>query len=137
MNTVKLRSLAVRLVRGTALIAIAGGLMAGWAAVTPAAAWWHGGFFVGVAPAPLYVGPPVAYPPPVYYASPPPPVYYPPPSPPAWYTPPPAATAAPPAPTGQSCFAGAYVCPMDHPVPSGSACYCLSNERSKVWGRAS
>jgi hypothetical protein len=41
------------------------------------------------------------------------------------------------APAGQSCYAGAYVCPMERPVPSGSACYCLSNNRSHVPGRAS
>ena len=103
------------------------------AAATPAAAWWRGGFWVGVVPPPVYIGPPVVYPPPYYY----------PPPPPVWYPPPPGyAEGAPPVPpppagTGQSCYAGPYVCPMDHPVASGSACYCLANDRSKVWGRAS
>jgi hypothetical protein len=26
---------------------------------------------------------------------------------------------------------------MDHPVASGSSCYCLGNNRTQVWGRAS
>jgi hypothetical protein len=59
---------------------------------------------------------------------------------PGWVTPP--ATYASPAPqaaspSGQSCYAGAYVCPTEHPVPSGSGCYCLSNNRTRVFGRAS
>jgi hypothetical protein len=42
---------------------------------------WRGGVFVGIAP-PVYVAPPVVYPPAIYYAPPPvyyapPPVYYP------------------------------------------------------------
>jgi hypothetical protein len=90
---------------------------------------------------PLY-GPPMYYPPPpVYY--PPPPVYYvPPPAP--GYAPPPAAGYAPPAyspaPAAdgrQSCYAGPYVCPMEHAVASGSGCYCRGNDGQRVWGRAS
>ena len=98
----------------------------------------RGGVFIGIPP--IVVGPPV-YP---YYA-PPPPAYYPPP--PAYYAPPPTGYAPPPtayAPQqsdgqsgGQSCTAGPYVCPMDHPVASGSACYCLGNNRTQVWGHAS
>jgi hypothetical protein len=41
-----------------------------------------------------------------------------------------------PRPSGRSCYAGPYVCPLDHPVPSGSGCYCLSNNRTHVPGRA-
>jgi hypothetical protein len=76
---------------------------------------------------PLFWTPPVYYPPPIYYY--PPPAYYPPP--PATYAPP-----APPVAGGQSCYAGAYVCPMDNPVPSGAACYCLGNQGTHVWGHA-
>jgi hypothetical protein len=39
-------------------------------------------------------------------------------------------------PVGQSCYAGAYICPIDRVVPSGSACYCTSNNRTHVPGRA-
>jgi hypothetical protein len=77
---------------------------------------------------PFFVGPPAYYPPPPYY---PPPAYYPPP--PATYAPP---VPQPGAPSGQSCYAGAYVCPMEHPVPSGSSCYCLSNNRTRIPGQA-
>ena len=102
------------------------------AMTAPAAAWWRGGVWFG---GPVVVAPPLFYPPVVY----PPPVYYPPP-PPVWYTPPPARIAAPPppvGPSGQSCYAGPYVCPMDHPTAPGNACYCLGNNRTQVWGRAS
>jgi hypothetical protein len=82
-------------------------------------------FGIGV-PLPYYA--PGYYPPPVYY--PPPPVYYAPP-PPVVYTPPqPAAPAY-----GQSCNAGAYVCPLDRPMAPGSACYCLGNGGGRVGGR--
>jgi hypothetical protein len=64
---------------------------------------------------PFYIGSPAYYPPPIYY-------------------PPPAPRPA--APSGQSCYAGAYVCPMDRPVASGSACYGLSNDRTHIPGRA-
>jgi len=82
---------------------------------------------------PLYFGPPVYAPPPVYY---PPPAYYAPP--PVVYAPPPAYAPqyAPQYQTGQSCYAGAYVCPMDRPVTPGSGCYCTVNG-TRVWGRAS
>jgi hypothetical protein len=82
--------------------------------------------FVGVG-IPLFA-PPLYYPPPVYY--PPPPTYY---APPVQYAPPPAYNAAP---AGQSCYAGAYTCPMDRPVVSGSACYCPGNGGARVWGHA-
>ena len=117
-------SQTLRRLAGTAAFGAA--LIAFCAAATPAAArvWIGFGF-------PFYVGPPAYYPPP--------PVYYPPP---AYYPPPPVAYAAPPAaaapgPAGQSCYAGAYVCPMDHPVPSGADCYCLGNGGTRVWGHAS
>lgn len=79
---------------------------------------------------PLYAGPPAYYyPPPVYY---PPPAYYPPP--PAYYY---GAPAAPPryTPSNQSCATVATVCPMEHPVPQGSSCYCTTGQ-GRVWGRA-
>jgi hypothetical protein len=79
------------------------------------------GYGPGYYPAPYY------YPPPVYYA--PPPMYY---TPPQVYSPAPAAQAG----GGQTCYAGAYVCPMDRPVAPGSGCYCLGNGGQRVWGRA-
>jgi hypothetical protein len=95
----------------------------------------HARVFVGIG-IPFY-GPgfygPGYYPPPAYY--PPPPVYYPPP--PAYYAPPQTYSQAPaPAGGGQSCYAGAYVCPMDRPVAPGGSCYCLGNGGAKVWGNA-
>lgn len=85
--------------------------------------------FVGIG-IPFYG--PGFYPPPYYY---PPPAYYPPPvyAPPQTYAP---AQAAAPAGAGQSCYAGAYVCPMEHPVASGGGCYCSGNDGQRVWGRA-
>jgi hypothetical protein len=92
---------------------------------------------------PLFVGPPAYYPPPAYYYPPPP--YYPPP---AYYGGPPGAPyayAAPPpgysrpgghyTPSGQSCATGGAVCPMEHPVASGSSCYCTTGQ-GRIWGRA-
>jgi hypothetical protein len=99
------------------------------------------GFTGGPAQARVFVGigipfyGPGFYPPPVYY--PPPPVYYAPP--PVVYAPPQNYSQAPgPAQSGegQACYAGPYVCPMDHPVASGSSCYCLGNGSQRVWGRA-
>jgi hypothetical protein len=81
------------------------------------------GYGPGFYPAPYY------YPPPVYY--PPPPIYYTPP-PPQVYTPAPAAQPG----TGQACYAGPYMCPMDRPVAPGASCYCLGNGGQRVWGRA-
>jgi hypothetical protein len=75
------------------------------------------------------------YPAPYYY--PPPPVYYPPPvvyAPPQVYAPPPPAAVA--TGSGQSCYAGPYVCPMDRPVATGAGCYCPGNDGQRVWGRA-
>ena len=119
---------------GTAALGAA--LVAFCAAATPAVARVFIGFGF-----PFYVGPPAYYPPPpVYY--PPPPAYYAPPPvtygapPPVSYGAPPAVAPAP-AESGQSCYAGAYVCPMDRPVPSGANCYCLGSGGTRVWGHAS
>ena len=38
--------------------------------------------------------------------------------------------------TGQACYAGPYVCPMDRPVAPGSNCYCFGNSGQRVWGRS-
>jgi hypothetical protein len=78
---------------------------------------------------PLYYPPQVYYPPAAYY--PPPMIYAPPP--PVTYTPP--STYAPPS-RSQSCYAGAYICPMERPTASGNACYCPGNNGERVWGRA-
>ena len=102
--------------------------------------------FVGVGVGVPFFGPPAYYPPPFHYPPPmyyhPPPMYYHPPPPvfyappPVVYTPPPVTYAPPRASAaGQSCQAGAYVCPMDRPAPPGAACYCLGNGSQKVWGR--
>ena len=110
-------------------VALGAALVAFCAAATPAAAriWVGFGF-------PLYFGPPVYYPPPTYYAPPPAPAYNAPP--PAAYNAPAQSDAAP-MPAGQSCYAGAYVCPMDHPIPSGANCYCPGTGGDRVWGHAS
>jgi hypothetical protein len=113
-------------------LAVLGALLAGILAVPgPAQARVFIGFGF-----PLFVGPPAYYPPPMYY---PPPPYFPPP-----YYPPPGAYSAPPAsyaprpggPSGQACYAGGTVCPMERPVGSGSSCYCTTGQ-GRVWGRAS
>ena len=114
--------------RSVGLAAFSAGLLVSAAAVAPAQARVFFGFGV-----PLYFGPPVYAPPPVYY--PPPPYYYAPP--PVTYAPPPAYSPMPTSPaSGQSCYAGGYVCPMDRPVSPGSGCYCTVNG-GRVWGRAS
>jgi hypothetical protein len=95
----------------------------------PAAARVFVGVGIGVPgyPAPYYYAPPpVYYPPPrVYYAPPPPVVYAPPP-----------VTYAPPMRAAQSCYAGAYTCPMERPTTPGAACYCAGNGGNRVWGQA-
>jgi hypothetical protein len=111
-------------------------VLSAWAAPAAQARIWVGVGVPFVAPMPYYPPPFYYPPPPVYY--PPPPVYYPPP-PPIVYTPPqytPAPYTANPAPVGQTCYAGAYTCPMERPIASGSACYCLSNGGQHVPGRA-
>jgi hypothetical protein len=104
--------------------------MLGWAA-PPARAR----VFVGIGIpfyGPGFYPPPVYYPPPpVYY--PPPPVYYTPPPPPVVYSPPQTYSQAPAG--GQSCYAGSYVCPMDHPVAAGAGCYCPGNGGQRIWGK--
>ncbi len=95
-------------------------------APSPAHAWWRGGVAIGIAPPPLYFGPPV-YAPPLYA----PPVYYPPP---VYYAPPPFYV-APPRRLAQSCYAGAYVCPLPQPGPVGGACSCPAFH-GRVYGRA-
>jgi hypothetical protein len=88
--------------------------------------------FVGIG-VPLFGPPGFYYPPPIYY--PPPPVYYAPPPPPVVYAPP-GFSAAPAGTAGQMCYAQAYTCPMDRPVPVGATCYCLGNGGQRVYGRA-
>jgi hypothetical protein len=78
-------------------------------------AWWRGGPYVGFG----FFPPVVVAPPPVYY--PPPPVYY---APPPVYAPAPAYS---PAQAGQGCYAGAYVCPLEHATPVGAPCSCPAN----------
>jgi hypothetical protein len=88
----------------------------------PAQAGGNGGFFIGVAPVPLFVPPPVVYPP--YYPYYP---YYPP----VAYAPPPAQSQ--PAPQkgaqqavtyGSICRAGVYSCAVVPYTPMGSTCSC-------------
>jgi hypothetical protein len=89
---------------------------------------------------PLVVGPPAFYPPPVYAPPPyfPPPYYYPPPQayypPPAGYAPGPVSP-GPAGPSGQPCYAGGTVCPMERPVASGAGCWCTTAQ-GRVWGHA-
>ena len=87
--------------------------------------WGGGGVYLGFAP-PIYVAPPVYIGPPVVYA--PPPVYAPGPgyAPPAGYAPGGYAPGAP----GQvsaTCYAGAYICPLENPGPAGAPCTCPTN----------
>lgn len=122
-----IKKLPKHVLRTISLAAIGAGLLVSTGIATAQARVFFG---FGM---PLYYGPPVYAPPPVYY---PPPAYYAPP-PPVVYAPPPAQTYTPyPGGAGQSCYAGAYVCPMDRPVSPGSGCYCTVNG-SRVWGRAS
>jgi hypothetical protein len=125
---------AMRLVYRPKALAACGTVLAGLLALSvPAHArvWFGFGF-----PVPFFAPPPYYYPPPVYYY--PPPGYYPPPpayayrAPPA---PPYASLATPYAPSHQSCVTGGAVCPMEHPVAAGSACYCTTAQ-GRAWGRA-
>jgi hypothetical protein len=90
--------------------------------------WWPGvpfGLGLGaIAAAPYYYAPPGYYPPPISYV--PPQAYY----------PPQAYGQAPVGGGGQSCYAGAYVCPMDRPIATGASCYCPGNDGQRVGGRA-
>lgn len=76
-------------------------------------------------PPPVYVYPAPAYPPPPAYYAPPPPSGY------APYQP-----GSPSSAPAQSCYAGANVCPMETPVPPGTACYCTGSNGVRVWGNA-
>jgi hypothetical protein len=124
-----MNGISLTLRRGT----VAAALLATLAAPLPAHAWWRGGGFgVGLAAGTLFglavpalTAPGYYYPPPVYYA--PPPVYYAPP--PAYAAPGYVAPAS-----GQGCYAGAYVCPLDRPSPVGSPCSCPSNQ-GRAYGR--
>jgi hypothetical protein len=97
-------------VLGAAIVAFAAG-----AVLLPgsAQAWWRGGFY---GPGIVVVPGPVVYPPP--------PGYYPPPS--GYY---------PAPPPGQTCYAGAYICPLDQPVPAGATCSCPTNQ-GRAYGQA-
>ncbi|MBV9755721.1 MAG: hypothetical protein JO047_01580 [Alphaproteobacteria bacterium] len=131
---------------------------------SPGEAWWRGGVFIGIPPIvvpPLGYPYPYPYPPPVYA----PPIYPAPPAdgpPPGYEQGPkayqslpageqprpgyePAPAGAPqPAPAkreqagtpGYSCFAGAYVCPLDRSLPVGTRCSCPSNRGGRVAGQA-
>jgi hypothetical protein len=83
----------------------------------------------------LGFGPGFWFPPYYYY---PPPVYYPPP--PVWYTPPPPVSYTPPAyaspGVARSCYAGAYVCPMQVEVSPGTTCWCPNNTGGRAYGTA-
>jgi hypothetical protein len=87
------------------------------AALTPgqALAWrhWYGGA-VFIAP-PIFVPPPIYLGPPVVYA-------------PSPYAPRPYAAA-------QTCYAGAYICPLDQPAPYGGGCSCPTNN-GRAYGAA-
>lgn len=84
------------------------------------------GFGVGVPVYPAYpYFPPAYYPPAVYPAYPGYAAPYP-------VAPPPY---VPVRPAGQSCYAGAYVCPLDRPVAAGDACSCPARGGQRAWGR--
>ncbi|MBV9736486.1 MAG: hypothetical protein JO209_11330 [Acidisphaera sp.] len=101
---------------------------------TPAHAWWHGGFFIGVPFPPVVIAPPVYAPPPVVYA--PPPAYDENPAPQSYsYTPAPPGYAYTPSPGGGTCYAGAYTCPLQYAAPAGSSCSCPGNT-GRVYGRS-
>jgi hypothetical protein len=118
-------------------LAAIGTIFAGCLALPNAAdarVWFGFGF-----PFPFIVGPPAYYyPPPAYYYPPPP--YY---APPAYYYRAPYPSYAAPygapapqyTPSSQSCVTSGAVCPMEHPVASGSACYCGTGQ-GRIWGRA-
>lgn len=111
----------------TALMGLAGALLLP-AALLPAAAQahWRGGVYYGFPP--VYVGPPPVYYPPVPIYVAPPPVYV---APPAYSTP----SESGPPPAGQVCYAGQWVCPLDHPVARGDSCSCAATD-GRSWGRA-
>jgi hypothetical protein len=103
--------------------------VAALAGTTPAEA--RVGVFFGFGPS-IWVPPAYYYPPPFYY--PPPPVFYTPP-PPVSYTPPPYPEQGAGAAT-RSCYAGAYVCPLEVRIPAGNICWCPDNRGGRAYGRA-
>lgn len=99
---------------------------------TPAHAWWHGGFFIGVPFPPVVIAPPVYAPPAVVYA--PLPAYGA--APPAYgYSPAGPDYAYTPEPSGGTCYAAGYTCPLQSAVPAGSSCSC-PGYNGRVWGRS-
>ncbi|SHJ36036.1 hypothetical protein SAMN02745194_02404 [Roseomonas rosea] len=87
-------------------------------------------FGFGFGPAyPVYPAYPYPYP----YAYPVPP--------PAWTVPPypayapPPVVVVPPRPPGQTCYAGAYICPLDRTLSAGDACGCPAPNGGRAWGR--
>lgn len=87
---------------------------------------------------PGFYPPPIYYPPPPVYYTPPPPVIYAQPQPPVIYAQPRAysqGSYGAPSGSGQACYAGAYVCPMDRPTAGGGSCYCLGNGGQRIWGK--
>jgi hypothetical protein len=126
LNMRSFRTLATRALVAAAIIGIGAAAMP-----APAQAWWRGGWgFGGVV---IGVPPVVIAPPAVVYAPPPPPVYYAPP-PVAYYGPAPAVAATPVSTSGQGCYAGAYVCPLEQATPVGANCSCPANE-GRVYGQ--
>jgi hypothetical protein len=99
--------------------------------------WWGPGVALGLGlgalAAPYYWPPPVYFPPQVW--APPPQVWAPPQQ--GFSQTPQGFSQAPGGGGGQSCYAGAYVCPMERPVASGAGCYCPGNNGQRVPGRAS
>jgi hypothetical protein len=66
----------------------------------------------------VYFGPPLYVPPPVYLG--PPPIYYAP---------------RPYPPAAQTCYAGAYICPLDQPAYAGGTCSCPATN-GRAYGSA-
>ncbi len=76
----------------------------------------------------FFVAPPAVIVPPVYEFYYPAPVYY---SPPVYDYPPPAKASVP---VGYTCYAGAYVCPLENRHPVGGYCACPAYGGSNVAG---
>jgi hypothetical protein len=107
--------------RGSKLGALAAAVVVAASVAAPSAA--HAWLRVGFGFVPFYVPAPYYVPPPVYYYGPPP----------VAYVPAPAPAVAPAA--GPSCYAGAYVCPLDHASAVGSPCSCPTNNNGRIGGR--
>lgn len=81
-------------------------------------------FGFGFGPAyPVFPAYPYAYAPPPGWVVPAYPAYPPPPS------------YLVPRPPGQTCYAGAYVCPLDRTLAAGDACGCPAGNGQRAWGR--